>query len=101
MQISPTPGPWPSSSDPYLAFLPKVAQKNIIEPPNYLVAGTHFSGVFVRNASGTANGGTKMHHHKPYARAVRIVESAISNIVGVLHTCPPKNIIEPPDYLVI
>ena len=27
IQISPTPGPWPSSSSPYLTFLPKVAQK--------------------------------------------------------------------------
>jgi hypothetical protein len=53
-------------------------KKNIVEPPNYLVAGTHFLGVFARNASETANGGTKMHHHKPYARAVRIVQSSIS-----------------------
>jgi hypothetical protein len=56
-----------------LLFYPRWPKKNIIEPPNYLVARTHFSGVFVRNASGTANGGTKMHHHKPYARAVHIV----------------------------
>ena len=78
MQISPTPGPWPSSSGPYLAFLPKVAPKNIIEPPNYLVAATHFPAVFVRNASETADGGTKMLHHKLYARAVHPIKSAIS-----------------------
>jgi hypothetical protein len=62
---------------PYF-FYPMWPKKNIIEPPNYLVAGAHFSGVFVRNASETANSGTKMHHHQPYARAVHIVQSALS-----------------------
>jgi hypothetical protein len=43
MQISPTPGPWPQNTGPHLGFFFTLGPKeNIIEPPNYLGAATHF-----------------------------------------------------------